>query len=79
MDEWRPANVVPHLARDHGQHEEHGQHGPGVPVEEELEVVPAEVDEPADQPDEDEEGHGAGVVGRTEDSDVHVGPLVDPP
>ncbi len=49
MDEGRGADVVPHLAGDHGEHEEEGDEGPGRPVVEELQVVAPQVQQPADQ------------------------------
>ncbi len=41
--------MVPHLAGDHGEHEEEGDEGPGRPVVEELQVVAPQVQQPADQ------------------------------
>ncbi len=49
VDEGRGADVIPHLAGDHGEHEEEGDEGPGRPVVEELQIVAPQVQQPADQ------------------------------
>jgi hypothetical protein len=49
VDEGRGADVVPHLAGDHGEDEEEGDEGPGRPVVEELQVVAPQVQQTADQ------------------------------
>jgi hypothetical protein len=49
VDEGRGADVVPHLAGDHGEDEQEGDERPGRPVVEELQVVAPQVQQPADQ------------------------------
>ena len=78
VNEGRSSDMVPHLSTDHSEHEDQSQQSPGCLVVEELQVVPAEVEESAYQAEEHEEGYGAGVVGRAEDSDVDVSALADP-
>ena len=78
LDEGRSADVVPHLPAAHGEDEAERDQAPRVLVVEELEVVPAQVEQAGDEGEEHEEGDGAGVVGRAEDADVDVGALVDP-
>ena len=78
VDEGRSADVVPHLPARHGEDEEERHAAPRRLVVEELEVVPAQVEEAADEGEEHEERDGARVVGRPEHPDVHLGPLADP-
>ena len=78
VDEGRSAYVVPHLPARHGEDEEERHAAPRRLVVEELEVVPAQVEEAADEGEEHEERDGARVVGRPEHPDVHLGPLADP-
>jgi len=79
MDKWRTSDVVPHLARQHREDKEDRKHTPGGLVEEELEVVPPQVNQPTHQPKQDKEGHGASIIRRSEHTDVHLRPLIDPP
>jgi len=43
------ADMIPHLAGDHGKHEEEGDKGPGRPVVEELQVIASQVEQAANQ------------------------------
>ena len=49
--------MVPHLAGDHGEHEEESDQGPGRPVVQELQVIPPKVEQTSDQSSQHEHRH----------------------
>ena len=57
--EGRCADVVPHLAGDHGEDEEQGNQRPGRPVVEELQVVPPQVEQAPDQDGQHQDSHSS--------------------
>jgi len=78
VDKWRTPDVIPHLPRQHGEDKEDGQHTPGGLIEQKLKVVPPQVDQATHQSKQDQEGHGACVVGWSEHTYIHLCPLIDP-
>lgn len=75
VHQWRSADVIPHLSRDHGEAEEHCDGSPQVLVVQELQVVTPNVQEATDQSHQRDHGHSSRVVGWTENTDCDVGAL----
>lgn len=72
------ANVVPHLAGDHGEGEQECQQSPKLFVLQELQIVALQVQKPADEGDQHDDCDSSGVVWRTENADLRVGSLLHP-
>lgn len=70
--------MVPHLAGDHSEAESDGQHAPHAFVEQEVEVVAAQVQETADKRAQHKDGDRSRVVGRPENANLDVCSLLDP-